>query len=91
MSLVLLSSAEMRRAESFAAAALPPLTLMENAGRCVADAAVAVLGAKPRVSLAGSVVAVLCGPGNNGGDGFIAARLLREAGASVRVGLLGPL
>jgi hydroxyethylthiazole kinase-like uncharacterized protein yjeF len=55
---------------------------MENAGRAVADAACKMVGA-------GARIAVLCGPGNNGGDGFVAARLLRERGYRVDVTLLG--
>lgn len=55
--------------------------LMEAAGRGVADAVIRLMPAAP--------VAVLCGPGNNGGDGFVAARRLRELGRNVTVCLLG--
>jgi hydroxyethylthiazole kinase-like uncharacterized protein yjeF len=81
--LALLTAEEMGRADRLAVAAgTPGLALMENAGRGVAREARAMLGAGRRV-------AVLCGPGNNGGDGFVAARYLREGGADVTVALLG--
>ncbi len=63
------------------AAGTPGATLMERAGRGVADSVERRFGA----ALARRVL-VLCGPGNNGGDGFVAARHLRERGALVRVG-----
>lgn len=58
------------------------LVLMENAGLAVADV---VTDHMP----AAESVAVLCGPGNNGGDGFVAGRLLAGRGYAVRLGLLG--
>ena len=63
------------------AGGVPGIVLMEKAGRAVADAVA-------RHPLGTRVVAV-CGPGNNGGDGFIAARVLAERGYPVQVLLLG--
>jgi len=63
------------------AGGVPGIVLMEKAGRAVADAVA-------RHPL-GTRVTAVCGPGNNGGDGFIAARVLAERGYPVRLLLLG--
>ena len=63
------------------AGGIPGIALMEKAGRAVADAVA-------RHPL-GTRVVVVAGPGNNGGDGFIAARILAERGFPVRMLLLG--
>ncbi len=59
----------------------PLATLMERAGAAVAEAVWRFGAEQPTL--------ILCGPGNNGGDGYVAARLLRERGLDVHVAALG--
>src|SRR5271169_5744022 len=65
------------------AGGIPGIVLMERAGLGVADAVSRRWPPRPLV--------VLCGPGNNGGDGFVAARVLAERGWPVRLALLGSI
>lgn len=84
----LLSSDQMRAFEKVAISqgAVTGLDLMERAGQGVVDT---VLAHWPALSEGAQEALVLCGPGNNGGDGFVIARLLRDAGWAVRVHLWG--
>jgi hydroxyethylthiazole kinase-like uncharacterized protein yjeF len=77
----LLTNAEMAEADRLTTAGgTPGIELMERAGRAVADR---VAARTP------GVVAIVAGPGNNGGDGFVAARILAERKFRVRLLLLG--
>jgi NAD(P)H-hydrate epimerase len=79
----IVSAAEMREIDRSTSErfGVPSLTLMENAGSAVARFVLSDYPQAERVS-------VICGKGNNGGDGFVAARKLLEAGRAVRVLLL---
>ena len=79
----LLTNAEMSAADRLTiSGGVPGIDLMEHAGQAVADAVRARFPA-------GCQIAVVAGPGNNGGDGFVAARLLTEYGYRTQVLLVG--
>ncbi len=84
----LLTAARMRAIEQAAikGGAITGLELMERAGRGVVEA---IFEEWPELAQTSYRAVVLCGPGNNGGDGFVVARLLREWGWKVEVFLYG--
>ncbi|MFW2545033.1 NAD(P)H-hydrate dehydratase [Primorskyibacter sp. 2E107] len=84
----LLTAAQMRAIEKAAidSGAVTGLELMERAGRGVVEA---VLEEWPELVEGAHRAVVLCGPGNNGGDGFVVARLLKARGWAVEVFLYG--
>jgi hydroxyethylthiazole kinase-like uncharacterized protein yjeF len=87
-SMKILTAAEMRAADAATTEehGIASIALMENAGAAVARF---VLEELPDRDLDEVRIVVLCGKGNNGGDGFVAARILAEAGCDVAVLLLG--
>lgn len=78
----LASSEQMREFDRLATEryGIPSIVLMENAGRHVYESVFQILD-----SIAGKKIVIISGKGNNGGDGFLAARHLRDAGADVSV------
>ena len=79
----IVTAAEMREIDRLTSErfGVPALTLMENAGTAVAEVVLAEYPSARRLG-------IICGKGNNGGDGFVAARRLHEAGREVQVLLL---
>jgi NAD(P)H-hydrate epimerase len=80
----ILTAAEMKAADRLSSErfGVPSLSLMENAGAAVARFILRELPGRRRIT-------VFCGMGNNGGDGYVAARHLAAAGCQVSVALLG--
>ena len=86
----LLTAAQMRAIEQAAieSGEVTGLELMERAGRGVVEA---IFEEWPELAKTPHRAVILCGPGNNGGDGFVVARLLKEWGWEVEVFLTATL
>ena len=84
----LVTAAQMRAIETEAIESdrVTGIDLMERAGQGVVDG---IFEEWPEIEKGGRRALVLCGPGNNGGDGFVVARLLHERGWDVQVLLYG--
>ena len=84
-----LTAAEMREVDRLTTEkyGIPSILLMENAANAVADVITEKLGG----SVQGKSIEILCGKGNNGGDGAAVARILGQRGALVDVLLLGKI
>lgn len=67
---------------------VPSIVLMENAGRSVAEVALKMIRRRRRQRRR---ICIVCGVGNNGGDGFVAARHLINAGVNVQVFVVGKI
>ena len=88
----ILTAAEMRAADTATTEehGIPSMALMENAGAAVARFVLQEIPEpEPDEGNSGIRIVALCGKGNNGGDGFVAARILAEVGCDVAVLLLG--
>jgi NAD(P)H-hydrate epimerase len=88
----ILTAAEMRAADAATTAeyGIPSMSLMENAGAAVARFVLQEFPEAEDGGMRGGIrIVALCGKGNNGGDGSVAARILAEAGCNVGVLLLG--
>lgn len=83
MSIKILTPEEMRLADRLTVEkiGISSAVLMENAGKCLAEEVIKRLGDR----IFKSKIAVLCGKGNNGGDGFVAARYLKEKAQEIEV------